>query len=75
MVDQILGRVDGVVDPADGEEGGQVGGVAAHHEQDKHPPGDHQESGGDKTREILSSDKPGPIFRVKYAYQGIPSTP
>ena len=61
MVDQILGRVDGVVDPADGEEGGQVSGVAAHHEQDKHPPGDHQQSGGGKTREILFRG----IFRGK----------
>ena len=66
MVDKILGRVDGRVDPADGEEGGQVGGVAAHHQEDEHPPGDEQQSGGDKTREIM-------VTSVRYLDSIIPT--
>ena len=52
MVDEILCRVNGGVNPADGEEGCEVGGVAAHHEEDKRPPGDYQQSSRDKTRDI-----------------------
>ena len=50
MVDKILCRGNGRFNPADGEEGGQVGGVAADHEEDEHPPGDEQQSGGDRTK-------------------------
>ena len=47
---ELLQGVDGGADAGDGEEGGEVGGVAAHHQHHKHPPGDDQQSGGDKTR-------------------------
>ena len=65
MVDKILGRVNGLVNPADGEECRQVGGVAAHHEEDEHPPGDEQHSGGDRTREIM-------VTSVRYLDSNIP---
>ena len=38
---ELLGGGDGVGDAGDGEEGGEVGGVAAHDQHHEHPPGGH----------------------------------
>ena len=73
MVDEILCRVNGGVNPADGEEGGEVGGVAADHEEDEHPPGDGQQSGGDRARQVRM--RTSDTYFQSNNYHGIPSTP
>ena len=48
LTDEILGRPDGGVDLVDGEVGGQVGGVAVEHHQDKQPPGSYNNTTGER---------------------------
>ena len=44
-VHQVLGPGEGDVHPLDGEEGGEVGGVAGDHQQREHPPQTGQRPG------------------------------
>ena len=43
---KILRRLDGRLHPLDGEEGGQVGGVGADHDEGEEPPEGSDHSGG-----------------------------
>ena len=43
---ELLHGVDGGADAGDGEEGGEVGGVAADHQHHEHPPGGHHHPPG-----------------------------